>query len=102
MQSKSGGHFGWWDARCILAALQEHWLTVRKIANDWYNFNSLYPAPEYLGTLYLTAFLATLREAGYSIFVIKGLLPQGHLDDAAAQAGSWFTPEEVTASSRPI
>ena len=44
------------------AVTQEHWLTIRKIDGSWYNFNSLYPAPEFLGAFYLTAFLATLRE----------------------------------------
>lgn len=26
--------------------LQEHWLAVRKVEGSWYNFNSLFPAPQ--------------------------------------------------------
>ena len=66
------------------------------IGSSWYNFNSLYPAPEFLGTLYLTAFLATLREQGYSIFVVKGTLPSQHPDAGSRDSpGRWFTPQEV-------
>lgn len=26
--------------------MQEHWLAVRKVEGAWYNFNSLFPAPQ--------------------------------------------------------
>lgn len=44
--------------------LQEHWFTLRQIAGEWWNFNSMYPAPQPLGTFYLDAFLGTLRNQG--------------------------------------
>jgi hypothetical protein len=51
---------------------------------------------EFLGSLYLTAFLATLREQGYSIFVVKGQLPQTHPDAGSDDTpGKWFTPQQV-------
>lgn len=77
--------------------MQEHWLTIRKIAGDWWDFNSLLPAPRQLGEFFLGAFLATLRQQGYSIFVAQGSLP---VHDSGAQpgdgSGSWFTPEQVS------
>ena len=76
-------------------------MTIRQISGSWYNFNSLYPAPEFLGTLYLTAFLATLREQGYSIFVVKGRLPNLHPDAGSPDtAGKWFTPQQVRGQPR--
>jgi len=51
---------------------------------------------EFLGDLYLTAFLATLREQGYSIFVVKGQLPHTHPDAGSEDTpGKWFTPQQV-------
>lgn len=82
--------------------MQQHWLTLRKLDGAWYNFNSLYPAPEFLGALYLTTFLATLKEEGYSIFVVKGQLPGPHPDAGNTDTpGHWFTPTQVRTSPFP-
>ena len=79
---------------------QEHWLTVRRVNGSWYNFNSLFSAPELLGTLYLTTFLATLRGEGYSIFVVQGRLPNPHPEAGSRDSiGCWFTPDEVNQTS---
>lgn len=60
---------GW---RCATA--QEHWFTLRRVADgEWWNFNSLFPAPQPLSTFYLTAFLDTLRGEGWTIFVVRDL-----------------------------
>lgn len=84
--------FGWISS----VPLQEHWLAVRRVNSSWYNFNSLFSAPEFLGPLYLSTFLATLREQGYSIFVVQGQLPHRHPDAGSADSpGHWFTHEEV-------
>mmetsp|Transcript_8901 Transcript_8901/g.12343 ORF Transcript_8901/g.12343 Transcript_8901/m.12343 type:complete len:282 (-) Transcript_8901:258-1103(-) len=53
-----------------------HWLTIRKIAGVWYNLNSLLNnGPHTIGETYLGAFLQQLALDKYSIFVIRGRLP---------------------------
>jgi len=87
--------------QAFICNLKEHWLTVRRVHDCFYNFNSLYGAPEFLGDLYLTAFLATLREQGYSIFVVKGQLPHTHPDAGSEDTpGKWFTPQQAKESTR--
>lgn len=80
-----------------LRVLQEHWFTIRRVYGDFWNFNSLFPAPQPLSQFYLSAFLATLREQGYTIFVVKGPLSQQQNEDAGQpdSHGAWFTPEQV-------
>lgn len=55
--------------------LQEHWFTIRQACGGWWNFNSLFPAPEALSPFYLAAFLATMREQGYVLFLPPSQLP---------------------------
>jgi hypothetical protein len=50
---------------------QEHWFTIRKVEGAWWNFNSIGPAPEALSDFYLAAFLDSLKEQGYTIFVVR-------------------------------
>lgn len=54
---------------------QNHWLTIRKLGNQWFNLNSVKACPELISDTYLSLLLAQLREEGYSIFVISGDLP---------------------------
>jgi len=78
--------------------VQEHWFTIRRMYGDFWNFNSLFPAPQPLSLFYLGAFLATLREQGYTIFVVKGRLSQQQNEDAGHpdSHGVWFTPGQVS------
>ncbi|XP_002731119.1 ataxin-3-like [Saccoglossus kowalevskii] len=55
---------------------KEHWFTVRKLGRQWFNLNSLLTGPELVSDTYLSMFLAQLRQEGYSIFVVKGQLPE--------------------------
>ena len=75
---------------------QEHWFTIRQVAGEFWDFNSLFPAPRPLTPTYLETFLATLREQGYSIFVILGPLPQGSPDQGSGN-GALYTPQQVGA-----
>ena len=54
-----------------LPLTQEHWFTVRCLWGEWWNLNSLFPAPQPLGQFYLSAFLASLQEQGYQILVVR-------------------------------
>ena len=78
--------------------LQEHWFTIRRVYGEFWNFNSLFPAPQPLSQFYLSAFLATLREQGYTMFVVKGPLSQQQNEDAGQpdSHGAWFTPQQVS------
>ena len=58
-------------ACCPLPLTQEHWFTVRCLWGEWWNLNSLFPAPQPLGQFYLSAFLASLQEQGYQILVVR-------------------------------
>ena len=55
--------------------LSNHWLTIRKFGKQWFNLNSTKMCPELISDTYLSLFLAQLQEEGYSIFIIKGILP---------------------------
>lgn len=81
---------------------REHWFTVRVVNGEWWNFNSLLPAPAPLSTFYLVAFLGTLREQGYTIFVVRGEVPAGLLSTVPdlCPHGRYFTPEQARSVTR--
>ncbi|XP_053210659.1 ataxin-3-like [Panonychus citri] len=54
---------------------KDHWLTIRKIGQQWFNLNSMLSGPELISDTYLALFLAQLQEEGYSIFIVNGDLP---------------------------
>jgi ataxin-3 len=84
----------------FICHLQAHWFCIRRVGDRWYNFNSLYPAPEYLTNFYLSAYLDTLKNSGWSIFVVQGSLPSsGHWgnDDSV---GRWLSSEEAERITR--
>ncbi|GIL78618.1 hypothetical protein Vretimale_6219 [Volvox reticuliferus] len=90
-------------AAAFICNLHEHWFTLRRVAHgEWWNFNSLYPAPQPLSTFYLQAFLDTLRGEGWTIFVVTGPLPAaqpGSLDQLPNATGRWWSPDEARAAT---
>ena len=82
-------------AQGLTRASQEHWFTIRQIAGEFWDFNSLFPAPRPLTLTYLETFLATLREQGYSIFVIMGTLPASGTSEQGNGSGAYYTPQQV-------
>ncbi|KAG1656169.1 hypothetical protein FOA52_008708 [Chlamydomonas sp. UWO 241] len=88
----------------FICNLQEHWFTIRVMADgSWWNFNSLFPAPQPTGTFYLSVFLASLEEQGYQIFVVRGNLPppQGPPEDGdVGGPGRWVSIEEAKAANK--
>ncbi|XP_023030358.1 ataxin-3 [Leptinotarsa decemlineata] len=60
---------------------RDHWLTIRKIGNQWFNLNSLLSKPELISDTYLSLFLAQLMNDGYSIFAVFGDLPECTADE---------------------
>lgn len=78
--------------------LQNHWFCIRKVNGEWYNFNSLYAAPEHLTKFYLSAYLDSLRSSGWTIFVVRGNFPREcpiPPSDASNGFGQWLTPEDA-------
>ncbi|NWR55859.1 ATX3 protein, partial [Bucorvus abyssinicus] len=68
------------NEKSFICNYKEHWFTVRKLGNQWFNLNSLLMGPELISDTYLALFLAQLQQEGYSIFVVKGDLPECEAD----------------------
>ncbi len=80
----------------FICNLREHWFAVRALGGEWWDFNSLLPAPRPLSQFYLSAFLDSLRGQGYSLFVVRGPLPGTFPGgEQAGSGGAWFTPEQA-------
>ncbi|CAH1966730.1 unnamed protein product [Acanthoscelides obtectus] len=69
------------NMKAFICNYKDHWLTIRKIGNQWFNLNSLLPRPELISNTYLVLYLAQLRNEGYSIFVVFGELPECTADE---------------------
>jgi Ataxin-3 len=74
--------------QAFICNLQEHWFTIRKIHDEWWNLNSLFSYPEPLSPFYLAAFLGTLQEQGYTIFLVRGRLLEPDPPSGTRAAGS--------------
>uniref|UniRef100_A0A8C4STB7 ubiquitinyl hydrolase 1 n=1 Tax=Erpetoichthys calabaricus TaxID=27687 RepID=A0A8C4STB7_ERPCA len=68
------------NEKAFICNYKEHWFTVRKLGRQWFNLNSLLTGPELISDTYLALFLAQLQQEGYSIFVIRGELPDCEAD----------------------
>lgn len=67
--------------KAFICNYKDHWFTIRKLANQWFNLNSLLSKPELISDTYLALFLAQLQQEGYSIFVVFGTLPECAADE---------------------
>ncbi|KAE9447707.1 hypothetical protein C3L33_20392, partial [Rhododendron williamsianum] len=82
----------------FICHLQDHWFCIRKVNGEWYNFDSLYAAPEHLSKFYLSAYLDTLKGFGWSIFLVRGNFPKEcpiTSSDASNGYGQWLLPEDA-------
>ncbi|XP_008798957.1 ataxin-3 homolog [Phoenix dactylifera] len=82
----------------FICHLHDHWFCIRKVNGEWYNFNSLYPAPEHLSKFYLSAYLDSLKGSGWSIFLARGNFPKEcpiPSSEASNSYGQWLTPEDA-------
>jgi Ataxin-3 len=77
--------------------LSEHWFTIRPVHGQWWNLNSLLPAPQMVGLVYLHTYLETLRREKWTIYVVQGTLPiQADVSATYLNSGArLWTPEEV-------
>jgi ataxin-3 len=65
--------------------LSQHWFTIRRIEGVYWNLDSMKKKPLRVSDFYLSAFLAQMRQEGYSIFVVVGKLPSSQASNAALE-----------------
>lgn len=66
--------------QAFICNYRDHWFTIRKLGEQWFNLNSLLKRPQLISDTYLSLFLAQLKNDGYSIFVVFGVLPECDAD----------------------
>ena len=74
---------------------QAHWFTIRKINNRFWNLNSTLNKPEEITPFYMSAFLAQLREDGYSVFIVRGLIPEQASRAFGDGTGMWLKESQL-------
>ncbi|KAL2533823.1 Ataxin-3-like protein [Abeliophyllum distichum] len=82
----------------FICHLEDHWFCIRKVNGEWYNFDSLYAAPEHLSKFYLSANLDSLKGFGWSIFLVRGNFPKEcpmTSSEASNGYGQWLSPEDA-------
>lgn len=77
----------------FICHLGNHWFTIRKVGDHWWNFDSLQDSPTFVGDFYLALFLDTLRLKNYSIFVVRGTFPPRQAEDLTTDRGNWVYVE---------
>nr|XP_008987199.2 ataxin-3-like protein [Callithrix jacchus] len=68
------------NERSFIGNYEQHWFTLRKFGKLWFNLDSLLAGPVLISDTYLVLFLSKLRKEGYSVFVVKGDLPDCEAD----------------------
>ncbi|ORX55267.1 Josephin-domain-containing protein [Piromyces finnis] len=73
------------EEKAYICNLHEHWFTIRKFYSKyrWYNLNSTLETPEWLSETYLELYLNDIQRQGYSVFVVRGDLPECDADKYA-------------------
>ncbi|KAF7825577.1 ataxin-3-like protein [Senna tora] len=82
----------------FICHLQNHWFCIRKVNGEWYNFDSLYAAPQHLSKFYLSAYLDSLKGFGWSIFLVRGNFPKEFPISSSEPSngfGQWLLPEDA-------
>lgn len=88
--------------KAFIVNRSNHWFTIRKIRQHWWNLNSTSEIPEIISPFYLSAFLIQLRAEGYSVFLVTGTIPvQGDPElsksylPASQSLGKWYEEGEL-------
>ncbi|XP_012468471.1 ataxin-3 homolog [Gossypium raimondii] len=82
----------------FICHLHDHWFCIRKVNGEWYNFDSLYAAPQHFSKFYLSAYLDSLKGSGWSIFLVRGNFPKEcpiSSSEASNGYGQWLSPEDA-------
>ena len=81
--------------RGFLCNLDKHWYAIRRLGREWWDFNSLLPAPSPVSATFLQELLAQLQEEGYTIFVVTGAWARCSLYGEPSSDGVWLTREQA-------
>lgn len=68
------------EMKAYICNFKQHWYTIRRIGNYWFNLNSMLRRPELITDTYLAVLLKQLETDGYSIFIVDGDLPVSEAD----------------------
>lgn len=82
----------------FICHLHDHWFCMRKVNGEWYNFDSLYAAPQHFSKFYLSAYLDSLKGSGWSIFLVRGNFPKEcpiSSSESSNGYGQWLSPEDA-------
>lgn len=82
----------------FICHLHDHWFCIRKVNGEWYNFDSLYAAPQHFSKFYLSAYLDSLKGSGWSIFLVRGNFPKEcpiSSSESSNGYGQWLSPEDA-------
>eukprot|EP00922_Rhytidocystis_sp_ex-Travisia-forbesii_P005643 GHVS01008197.1.p1 GENE.GHVS01008197.1~~GHVS01008197.1.p1 ORF type:complete len:381 (-),score=54.09 GHVS01008197.1:962-2104(-) len=55
--------------------LSDHWFSIRRVNDTWYNLDSLKPHPLVMSVFSLSASLGSIANAGYSIHIVTSATP---------------------------
>ncbi|KRY28281.1 Ataxin-3 [Trichinella spiralis] len=89
----------------------QHFFTVRKIGEHWYNLNSMLDGPELISQTYSELYLAQLQKEGCTILAVEGDLPVNRGDflvnspvsySARSSAGYSSASSKPEQKSRPL
>jgi ataxin-3 len=50
--------------QAFICNYRDHWFTIRRLGQQWFNLNSLLTGPELISDTYLAMFLAQLQQEG--------------------------------------
>ncbi|KAF6160945.1 hypothetical protein GIB67_007586 [Kingdonia uniflora] len=92
------GHINTDEEIAFICHWQDHWFSIRKVNGEWYNFNSLNAAPMYLSKFHVSAYIDSLKGAGWSIFTVRGKFIEEYPTssaDASQCFGQWLSPEDA-------
>eukprot|EP01111_Echinosteliopsis_oligospora_P012259 TRINITY_DN4177_c2_g4_i1.p1 TRINITY_DN4177_c2_g4~~TRINITY_DN4177_c2_g4_i1.p1 ORF type:complete len:301 (-),score=78.58 TRINITY_DN4177_c2_g4_i1:138-1040(-) len=76
--------------QAFICNLSGHWFTLRRIDHSWFDLNSTKKNPEPLSDTYLSLYLRTLSESGWSIFVVRGNIPPVTNSTLTSDGGRWY------------
>ncbi|KAI9144914.1 Josephin-domain-containing protein, partial [Paraphysoderma sedebokerense] len=77
----------------------EHWYTIRRFHKRWYNLNSTQSKPTWISETYLHMLLSQAQLDGYSIFIVRGILPPSSADEIAMTLPDTPPPELASPTS---
>ncbi|KAK2640846.1 hypothetical protein Ddye_022609 [Dipteronia dyeriana] len=83
--------------KAFICHLQDHWLCIKKVIGEWYNFDNHYAAPEHLSKLYLLAYLDSLKRLWLEYFIMRGNFPKECpiSSETSYGYGQWLPPEDA-------